>query len=92
MAAEQGPESTVEVEELDPLELLRDTEATLQQGLRRARSFVFRQVPEEEPTKLETLIQARPVIAAAVAGAAGYALGFALRRVIPFPLRRGKKK
>lgn len=92
MAEEEGANaSSVNVEEIDPLEVLLEIEAVLQDRVRRIRSKIFSDVQVDEPTKVEGMIGERPVVSAAAAAAAGYALGFVVRRFIPIPFL-GRKK
>lgn len=88
-----GQDESVKVEEIDPFEVLHDIEAQLQAGLRTVRAKVFRTENVEQPSMVEDVIGSRPVAAAAVAAAAGYAMGFVVRRFIPpIPFIGRKKK
>lgn len=81
-------ENVLHPEEVDPLEVLDTLEDSLRTIVRGARGKVLRNVDPEQPTWVESKAGERPVTAASIAMASGFALGLVVRRVMPWRLRR----
>lgn len=86
--AYDDPENVLHPEEVDPLEVLDTLEESLQRVVRGARGKILRNADPEQPTWVESQAGERPVTAASIAMASGFALGLVVRRVIPWRLRR----
>lgn len=89
-ASADAPEETLrpeEVETLDALEALETIETALRDALRGVRAKLLPKIDPEKPTMLESAAGERPVTAAALAAASGLALGFVVRRIIPWRLK-----
>lgn len=76
-------ENVLYPEEVDPLEVLETIESSLRRVVRGARGKVLRNADPEQATWIEDKAGERPLTAASVAMASGFALGLVVRRVIP---------
>lgn len=81
-AAEDEP--VLQPEELDPYEVLETFEEALRGVVRGVRAKVMPKVDADKPTMLESAAGERPITAASVALASGFALGFVVRRLTPW--------
>lgn len=81
--AEGSDEHVYTPEEIDALDLLDSVEDSLRRVVRGVRSKVLPSVHEEEPTAVENAAAQRPLTAAAIAAASGFALGLVVRRFVP---------
>lgn len=86
-ASDDVADDTLRPEEIDGLEALETIESALRGAVRGIRAKVRPNVDAETPTLLESVASDRPVTAAAVAAATGFALGLVVRRVIPWRLK-----
>lgn len=82
------PENVLQPEEIDPLEVLDTLEESLRRVVRGTRGKVFRNTDPEQPTWIENQAGDRPVTAASIAMASGFALGLVVRRIMPWRIRR----
>jgi len=82
------PENVLHPEEIDPLEVLDTLEDSLRRVVRGTRSKVLRHSDPEQPTWIENKAGERPVAAASIAMASGFALGLVVRRLMPWRIRR----
>lgn len=84
-AAEEEP--VLQPEEVDPHEVLETFEGALRGVVRGVRSKVMPRIDADQPTVVENLAAERPIAAASVAMASGFALGLVVRRLIPWKLK-----
>lgn len=76
-------EKVLHPEEVDPLEVLETIESSLRRVVRGARGKVLRNADPEQATWVEDQAGERPLTAASVAMASGFALGLVVRRIVP---------
>lgn len=81
--ASDAHENVLHPEEVDPLEVLDTIETSLRDIVRGARGRVLRNIDMDQPTWVERQAGERPITAASVAMASGFALGLVVRRIVP---------